>query len=177
MSVSALMTLPDQPTTGRSVLSPLGGNGYSAPHSCYLVQSSVAGDASAGTVLLSIQMDPRYTNLIAWINPLTSSAAAAGEFQIAMLENATSTVPGVTIVGTYPQVTSTFGGNQSFLWYPPPIYHKGQGLIQLVQINVDATEVYFLRCQVYCFAIDVLQTTPLPILQWNVPGVSAPASV
>ncbi len=177
MSVSSSVTLPNQPAAGASVYTPLGGDGYTAPHACYLAQIIVAGDASGGTVLLEIQGDPRFTNVVAWINPLTITAAAAGEFQITLVEHATSTLPPVAIVGTFPHVAVGFGGNQAFLWYPPPLYFRGQGRIQLAQINVGVGESYRLRAQIYCFKIDVLQTTPLPILQMNVPGVSAPAAI
>ncbi len=178
MAVAEAVVIPAQPTTGRTVYTPLGGNGVSAPHSCYLVQLAVTGDASAGLSTLSIQGDARFTNLFAWINPKTGASAGANDFALLLEETAGSTVPASFICGTMPQVAAaTFGTNASFLWYPPPVYFKGNGRIQAQQPNVGAGETYFLAAQIYCFNIDVAQRTPLPLLQWNVPGVSAPAAV
>lgn len=178
MSVASSVVIPAQPTTGRTVYTPLGGNGITAPHGCYLVELRIVGDGGAGTSTLSIQGDARFTNLFAWINPKTGASAAANDFVLLLEETAGSTVPNTVVVGTMPQVAAaTFGTNASFLWYPPPVYFKGNGRIQAQQPNVGAGETYFLAAQVYVFDIDVAQKTPLPFLQWNVPGVSAPAAI
>ncbi len=177
MSVITTVTLPAQPTIGQSVYTPLGGNGYSAPHGCYMVESSVVGDASGGTGTVQIQGDARYVNLFAFINAKIAADAAAGDFQLSLEQTSGSAEPNVHVVGTIPQVATTFSLNAAFLWYPPPIYFKGQGIATAAFPNVGVGETYRMAVQVYLFRIDVLQATPLPILQWNVPGVSAPAAV
>ncbi len=178
MAVTSEVVLPAQPTTGRSVYTPLGGNGVTAPHGCYLVNTSIAGDASAGVATLGITGDARFTNLFAWINPKVSAAAAANDFVLTLEETSGSTVPNTVVVGSLPQVAAAlFGTNASFLWYPPPVYFKGSGRVGAQMNNVGVGEVYLCTLQVYVFDIDVAQKTPLPLLQWNVPGVSAPAAI
>ncbi len=176
MSVASTVTLPAQPVLGNTELLPLGGAGVSAPHGCYVVRNSIVGDASGGIATLTINMDPRYTNLTAWVNARVSVDAAAGDFAIFLQPNATK--EGVQIVGTIPQIATTSAGvNAAFLWYPPPLYYRGGGFLQCVFPNVGAGETYTLSAQFYTFVIDVTQRSPLPILQFNVPGVSAPAAV
>lgn len=178
VAVTSNVILPAQPTTGRSVYTPLGGDGITAPHGCYLVQSSIVGDASAGLATLTIQGDARWTNLVAWVNLKTAAAAGANDFAILIEDVAGSTVPAEFICGSMPQVAAAlFGTNSAFLWFPAPIYNKGTGRITAQQTNVGVGETYFVAAQIYCFNIDVAQRTPLPILQWNVPGVSAPAAI
>lgn len=178
MSVSSSVQLPAQPASGRTVFTPLGGDGIGAPLACYLVDIDIAGDAGGGVASLQIFGDPRFTNLVAWMNIKATSAATATDFLMQIEDAVSTTVPKPQIVGTLPQIDpSLFGANAAFLWYPPPIYFPGTGNFQVVTENVDATEVYTLALQVYCFNVDVLQLTPLPFLQWNVPGVSAPAAI
>lgn len=157
----------------------MGGDGITAPHGCYLVAVTVAGDASGGVATLRVVGDTRFTNLAAWMNVRATSAAVAGDF-VMTTEDAVGTLESAPfIVGTLPHVDPTLfpGLNAAFLWYPPPVYFQGSGNFQVSTENVDATETYTLGCQIYCFNIDVVQRTPLPILQWNVPGVSAPAAI
>ncbi len=178
MAVATEVVLPAQPTTGRTVYTPLGGNGLTAPGGCYMVNAAIAGDASGGVATVGITGDPRYTNLFAWANLKTAASASANDFVCILEETSGSSVPNSLICGTMPQVAAaSFGTNASFLWYPPPVYFKGAGRCGGQQPNVGAGETYFLTVQIYIFAIDVLQRTPLPFLQWNVPGVSAPAAV
>lgn len=177
MSVTTTVTLPAQPTIGRSVLTPLGGNGYTAPHACYMVESSVVGDVSGGTAVVQVVGDARYVNLFAFLNAKIAGDAAAGDFQMSLEETSGGTAPNIHIVGTIPNVATTFSLNSAFLWFPPPIYYKGVGVASSAFANVGVGETYRMAVQVYLFAIDVLQRTPLPLLQWNVPGVSAPAAV
>ncbi len=178
MAVSSTVTLPAQPTVGESAFTPLGGDGKLAPLGCYLTRINVVGDASGTTATLQINLDPRYTNLVAWVLVGAQAMAAAGEFEVRLLDQAVPSVPTIDIVGTLPHVAeATFVNNASFLWYPPPVYFQQKGIIQSIVVNIDATETYKLTAQIYCFDANVLRLAPLPFLQWNVPGVSAPAAI
>lgn len=178
MSVASTIALPAQPTTGASVYTPLGGDGQTAPLGCYLVNFQIAGDASGGTATLTITADPRYTNLFAWLNPTVSSAAGAGDFLIVVQESGTSGAASPVVVGTFPQIATTVSTtNATFLWYPPPMYYQGLGEAVYITDNVGVGETYIMRAQIYLFDIDAPQITPLPYLQLNVPGVSAPAAI
>lgn len=179
MSVSSFVTLPAQPASGQSKFIPLGGDGSTSPLGCYLVELDLAGDAGGGTHLNGIIGDPRYTNLFAFGNAKVTSAAAAPDFLITLSDFSSGTQnqePEISVVGSMPQ-TATGAPNATFLWYPPPIYYQGVGVMQFIGPNVDVTETYTLYCEVYCFDINVKRLYPLNLLQLVVPGVSAPASV
>lgn len=176
MSVSMSVTLPAQPATGVSSYTPLGGDGKSAPHGCYFVLATIAGDAGGGTASVTVNFDNRYTNLVAFISPQVTSAATAPDFNVFMGPGGSDPEPPVTIVGTMPH-TGIGSTNATFLWYPPPIYWRQRGTAAATFINTDNTETYSLVMQIYTFDPQVTLLTPLPVLQWNVPGVSAPASV
>ncbi len=176
MSVAANVTIPAQPAVGTTDLQPLGGNGVTAPHSCYIVRVVLVGDASGGSAIVGINGHLKYTNLCAWMNLRIQADTAAGEFSSTISQ--ADGIAGPTIVGTIPGIAeASFTTNSTFLWYPPPLYFSGSGRWTAAYVNVDATETYELEAQIYCFDIDVLRKAPLPILQWNVPGVSAPAAI
>ncbi len=180
MSVSINNTLPAQPSQGRTEFIPLGGDGRQAPLGCYLCRLEVDGDAGAGSAVLTLTLDVRYTNLVAVIQPAVEAAAGAPEMDLVLSpDSVASTRPQFNVVGTMPQVTAatSFGDNASFLWYPPPVYFSQEGLVAFATANVGALETYKLTVEVYVFHPDVRQLTPLPFLQMNVPGVSAPASI
>lgn len=179
MSVIVAMTLPGQPILGSSVYLALGGDGRVAPMGCYFVRLEVAGDASGGNAIVTINLDERYTNLVAYANALIAVDAAAGDFSILVQEAGAAPGPGAPhIVGTIPQIaTGVTTDNASFLWYPPPVYFQGGGQVTVSYPNVGVGETYKLQIEVYVFDINVRRITPLPVLQMNVPGVSAPAAV
>lgn len=144
-----------------------------APLGCYLTDLQVDGDASSGVATLTINLDRRYTNLVALVNPSATSVDSAPEFHVSMAQ---VTGSDIVVVGTMPKVAiETI--NTAFLWFPPPIYYVQEGRVRLVMANTDATEDYRLFAQIYCFHPEATRRTPLPILQWNVPGVSAPAAI
>lgn len=179
MSVSATVTLPAQPAQGALNYIPLGGDGRSAPLGCYFCRLEVDGDAGGGTAAVTINFDPRYTNLVAYVNVLIEADAAAGDFATWIAQSGQVATPDrVFVVGTIPNVaTGVSTDNSSFLWYPPPIYYQGSGYCSMKVLNVGVNETYKLTVEVLCFDIDVRRLTPLPWLMQNVPGVSAPAAV
>lgn len=177
MAVTTTVTLPAQPAQGVMTYVPLGGDGRSAPLGCYFVRAEIDGDAGGGNATCIINFDERYTNLVAYANYVIQADAAAGDFVIRLSKS--SNISALTnVVGTIPQVAGTTAtDNAAFLWYPPPIYFQGDGSCVAIAPNVGVNETYKLTAEVYVFDIDVRRLTPLPILQLNVPGVSAPAAV
>ncbi len=159
------------------MFSPLGGDGLGAPLGCYLTDLQLVGDASVGTATLTVNFDPRYTNLLAFVNVTAASTTASPDMNLRMEAVDAGPGPNVTIVGSMPQITLSTTPNAAFLWFPPPIYYIQNGSVRFVTNNIDATETYQIVLQIYCFHPEVTRRTPLPVLQWNVPGVSAPASV
>lgn len=176
MSVTTTVTLPAQPTQGVSEFVPLGGNGKSAPLGCYFVRAEVDGDAGGGSATVSINFDRRYTNLVAYLNPTIAVDAAAGDFAVRI-----GTAVGsqqVQVTGTIPHIaTGTVTDNASFLWYPPPLYFQGVGNGSFFCPNVGVNETYKLFAEIFVFDINVKRLAPMPVLQMNVPGVSAPAAI
>lgn len=176
MSVALTTNLPAQPTQGITNFVPLGGDGKSAPLGCYFVRAEVDGDASGGGVNLTVNMDVRYTNLVAYVNPVINVDAAAGDFAIRIGDS--DQVARAAVVGTIPHVATTVvGDNAAFLWFPPPLYFQGGGTASFFCPNVGVLETYKLFLEIYVFDINVLRLQALPMLQLNVPGVSAPAAV
>jgi len=77
LSVVTSFELPNQPAVGSTVLQPLGGNGFTSPHSVYQIQSSLVSDASVGASNLYIRFDPRYVQVVANVLIAVNSGAAA----------------------------------------------------------------------------------------------------
>jgi len=178
VSVSSSVTLPAQPAAGITTFVPLGGDGKLAPQGCYFSRLEVAGDASGGNASVIISFDARYTNLVAYVNPTIQADAGAGDFAVVLQDASVPTGAVQQIVGTIPQVAATVQtDNASFLWYPPPVYFQGNGLCQVTYPNVGVGETYKVTLEIYVFDINVRRLAALPLLQMNVPGVSAPAAV
>jgi len=180
VSVSSSVSLPGQPGAGRVELVPLGGDGKSAPHGCYFVRIEIAGDASGGSATADVTLDVRYTNLVAVFQMTVEAAAGAPLVSMVMSpDNASSSRPHWTIVSTVPQVTAatSFQANASFMWFPPPVYYAQEGFLAFATPNVGVGETYVLTAEIYTFDPDVRRLTPMPYLQLNVPGVSAPPAI
>jgi len=157
---------------------PLGGDGKVAPSGCYFVRLEVDGDASGGNATLTINLDPRYTNLVAYVNLLIQVDAAAGDFLLGTFTGTGQAAAAPQVVGTIPQVATAVNSNNGmFLWYPPPVFYQQEGQVFAAMPNVSATETYKLAAEIFIFDPDIRRLTPLPFLMMNVPGVSAPAAI
>ncbi len=178
MAVAIAVSLPSQPSQGAAEYVPLGGDGKAAPMGCYFVRAEVDGDASGGNATLTINLDPRYTNLVAFVNLKIGVDATAGDFFLGTFTGTGLDAAAPEIVGTIPQVaTSVNTNNSSFLWYPPPVFYQQEGQVFAAVPNVGVLETYKLLVEVLIFDADVRRITALPFLMMNVPGVSAPAAI
>ncbi len=172
--------MPAQPAQGETHFQPLGGNGRTAPLGCYYARLEVDGDASGGSAVVGIQLDPRYTNLVAAVNPAIEAAAGAEDFAVTLRPSSDPTSGmGVDVVSTMPQIAaaSSFGNNAAFLWYPTPILFEGDGHVRFATSNVGVLETYKLAIEVLCFDIDIRRVMPYPLLMLNLPGTSGPNAV
>ncbi len=175
MSVTEVVQLPGQPTLGSSVWVPLGGDGVTAPLGYFDVDARLVGDASGGTASISIDFDPRYTNLCAWANAKVIADTAAGDFALHLTPDAVTN--GVTVVGTFPGVAEAlFATNSCYLWYPPPIFYAGDGRVRLFTDNVDATETYSLTACIFMYARDVRNRMNMTWLHQLIPSTTAPVA-
>lgn len=167
VSVSSTVTFPSQPTTGTLTFQPLGGNGFIAPHSQYLLSMSVAGDAGGGVVTLKANMDPRYAALIQLISAESSSAAQADGYRFAIAAKDSALF--LTNVGLM-QYSAWESGNR-ITWNPGALMDPDY--LNFTCVNQDATEVYKLYAIVYNFDINAPQRVPLPQLFASLPRASS----
>ncbi len=169
MTIAETLVLPAQPALGSTEFIPLGGNGYTAPQSAFLVDMQVLGDASGGNISTRIDRDPRFEHLISLMQVESNNTAAVG-----YLFNLTRSVIGT--VGTLHQVGTTILDGitditlSSALWTPPPMIEPF--LWQMFTENVDTFTVKF-KCLVYNFQIDASQKIPLSTLLASVPRASS----
>ena len=168
MSVSAQTALPAQPTTGSVALVPLGGDGWVAPHSAYTIEQTVTHDASGGSATNEIRFDPRYTQLLSYINCLQTSGADAVEVAFSV---ECSSNDRILVIKSLPLVAvSGLSTTNTGLWTPPAILcSAGLGVagdlpfFRVVVDNVD-TETTIMRARVYNFDKRARERVPLPQL-------------
>lgn len=178
VAVALSVTLPAQPADGLNVFKPLGGSGVSAPLGHYLCDISLDGDASGGNSTVTLILDKRYTNIVAWVNPSIEASAAAAEFICTVTADPVSLEATPRLVGTLPFVATTVSPvNSAVLWYPPPILYKQSGAIIFVTPNVGAGEDYIVRAQIFCFHDQVEQLTPYQWLRQVQGGANSPAGL
>lgn len=175
MSVSEVFQIPNQPTIGSVAWVPLGGDGVTAPIGYYEVDAQIVGDVSGGNASVSCAFDPRYTNLLAWVNIKIDDDTAAGEFHMDLVRSAG--VTGINVVGTFPGVTEGFAAlNSCYLWYPPPLFFAGDGRVRFNAVNVDATETYVMDLQVFAYDRDVRNRMNMTWLHQLIPSTNAPVA-
>jgi len=168
VSVTSAFELPAQPTNGTVGLQPLGGNGFTAPHSVYSVFEQVTHDASAGNASISCRFDPRYTQLVSYIGVGQTSGAATVDY---FLEIECSDVDRIAVVKEAPLISVVgLGITNQALWTPPAILcSAGLGAVtdtpffRVVTTNTD-TESTILRARVYNFDKRARELVPLPEL-------------
>lgn len=166
MSVTATLQLPEQPSIGRTIIRPLGGDGYTSPMSAYLVELfSVVTDASGGTASLNVLLDPQYESIINIAQCTITAAAASADlrFDFFSRANSASGTFGLEIPGTASFDADT--GAQCMLT-PPPIFDVGR--ISVVSDNIDA-QTFRLSCVIFNFKRDAAQVTPLAVLLASLP--------
>ncbi len=166
MAVASTVQLPAQPTTGLTETIPLGGNGFSAPHSIVAVELELANDASGGLSSLVINMDPRYTSLVSYITHTTTSAAAdPHRCQIAVFNT------DCDLWADQPD-TVVFNGSAVGAAKPPGMLLKvvpGQTpRITATWVNVD-TETNIVNCRIYQFDRQMIHTVPVWLAMQNLP--------
>lgn len=176
MSVFDTVQLPNQPTSGETIWVPLGGNGYTAPHSMFEVNIELNNDASGGDTRLKILMDPRWECIVHRCEAVVSSSAAQAEFTFNLnIDQLNGFPPKVPMNYQGEMDLSTLNGTSAAFWDLPP--HIDAQQMQLVLDNVDATEVSIFRCWVYNFKKDASQRTPLGLLLSSIPRSGAVSSV
>ncbi len=167
MSVTETITLPAQPTVGNTTFLPLGGNGFTSPHSMYTVAMAIDGDASGGIIQAKVNLDPRYAALISVMQGQSDSAVQADDYRFAI--EAKGGVFFLSNVGTMKY--SAWEAYNRITWNPSGLMDPDSASFQCV--NVDATETYSFSFIVYNFDINAPQQIALPQLFSVLPRASS----
>ena len=117
MAVNTHLALPAQPASGVVHERVYGGRGLISPKCAADVQLIIASDASGGANAVEIQMDPRYSCLVAYCAIAVAGAAAAIPYRLNLIADAGG-VYGPSIDAS----TGTFNANWAprACWTPPP---------------------------------------------------------
>lgn len=164
MAVAVELVLPDQPGIGVNQYIPLGGDGWTAPHSVAEFSISSAGDASAGNNVITLNFDPRFISVVSYVRLANSSASTALEMSLTMFPTGRSQ-PQVQAFANAVPVIGMFG-NQILTWCPPPLPHLGSLQGATPNINGDTLSI---MGWIYQFQINVLQKVPLNIILASLP--------
>lgn len=173
MSVTTTWKLPEAiPNTSSNVnLVPLGGNGYTAPHSYYGFLLFSAGDASGGVNTVQVGFDERYTSIPAYFMVQVRGMVADINYELLLNADNVDNVAQRDVLTLLTIAGQAQDGEA--VWRPPPFIMQGRSdaapvatsppYIRAQFNNLDA-EDYILIGRVYNFAIDARQVTPLQTL-------------
>lgn len=167
MSVTESFTLPAQPNNGGAAhFRPLGGDGFTAPQSMYLVDDAeLEADVSGGTSLISIIMDDQYESLIQSVTLQVTSVADAPLFSF-RIRNPAITDHSVWVNGAMP----IFNTVARITWVPSPMFGIEKVTFQID--NVD-TEDMFASLVVFNFKKRASELIPLNILLASLPRAAS----
>lgn len=154
---------------------PLGGNGFTGPHSAYALEAQLAGDASGGTATVACRMDERFVCLVSYMACRIDGAAADVDYQLFVIASET-----VVQAGTMKYMSFAGSAQAAVVWTPPPILlSAGPGaatsrpLIRFVAPNTNG-DTYTLGGRIYNFDKRVRESVPIATL---FASVSHPVSV
>ncbi len=164
MAVAIDVTLPAQPGTGINTYEPLGGDGWSAPHSVSEFSMSSAGDASGGNNSITLNFDPRFTSVVSYVRLSNSSASGALEMNLTMFPVGRSQPQVQAFANAVPVIGLTT--INLFTWCPPPLPHMGRLVGLTTNTNGDTLSM---MGYIYQFQINVLQKVPLNIILASLP--------
>lgn len=172
MAVASSVTLPSQPTLGSLTYVPLGGDGFSAPHSAYALQNhAVDGAAGGGANALTVKMDPRFCALVSFVTvQIEQTSSADADVRIVVTSQTGGVqIPQLTFSDQVTAISKTV--NQASIgvtWNPPALILPGAGQagqIVVQTLNVD-DDLAKLSCLIYNFDIRVRELTAMGPLLW-----------
>jgi hypothetical protein len=170
MAIADSFTLPGQPALGSSVYTPLGGNGFSAPHSMYDITFQIVGDATGGNIVLAVVYDSRFTGMINWVC-VTANSAAGDLGCVNVISTAEPSGQGFQDAAPMLQASGLALGTTK-LWQPPPVAFTStptfDPTITTTFANSNLKE-FNLTMQIYNFAKRAREKTPMYQLAANLP--------
>ncbi len=164
MAVATTLTLPDQPATGLVTYVPLGGDGWTAPHSVFEVSVASAGAAGGGNNVVTINFDPRFQSIATYIRGTNDGASTTIEMAFELLQ--THNQPSLSAFANAIPVAGVLGTVNLMTWCPPPI--PGMRRARMTTTNVDGDDLLF-QMYLYNFNINVLQRVPLNLILSSLP--------
>jgi len=179
LSVIETVWLPDQPSSGITDVQPLGGNGWSAPHSAVYSEALSSGDASGGTNRIQFRFDESHTALPYWLSlKLTGQSADSRA-----LVNLVFGEPGGGMNvqdSVLLHHTPEGGASESYAtWRIPPVVcnprpgaGSGNATVPFIEVYVENAVGANLTAHLYAleFNPNVAQVTPFPYLTANFPS-------
>lgn len=171
MAVTETVALPAQPVVGATTEVPLAGDGYYAPHSQTNVRINLDADVSSGNITAFIEMDPRWTSIVAWAALEVASMAATRQANFRILSSENISMSSMQLI-----TQSTLGNAAEFngcVWVPPPFILPGPirnttSSIRVGFLNTDSEDIIF-DCVIYNFQKDVRNRVPLQWIHSSLP--------
>lgn len=165
MAVDDTFTLPDQPATGSTRYIPLGGDGWSNPHSMYEITVSLIGDATGGQNVILVNMDGRWEcTVIVADGVISANLSRTLVFEIRANGGAFSR----GIIDTKQGGAGI--GVASSQYSPPPLFDVQS--IALRGQNIDM-ETNILNVWIYNFRKGAKNRVPMNSLLASIPRASA----
>lgn len=172
MSTEESTDLPDQPSNGQTVITPLGGNGFVAPIHRVNAESTVSGDASGGTSRVEFVLDKRHSYILNWayLNSTDPGANDPAVVSIGMRNNI-SYADSVTLIYTAWSGTP----RARLIWSPPSTIilagndlNSDQPTIAASVQNVNGKN-FTLGIEILAFDIEAPRRVPYSYLVANRP--------
>ena len=147
MAVGTTQQLPEEPTIGSLEFVPLGGDGWIAPQSMYVGRTQSTGDASGGAHSITINADPRFTQICAVLEAEFEAAAAARFAKLVVQERSIASRVNFAGDSSFDAGLEATGSNTAFLgWNPPPhalrYTEENPSFVQFLCTNVNAEDIY-----------------------------------
>lgn len=176
MSVSRTVSLPavGAGASDFTTLTSLGGDGWRSPRSFFSVQVLLANDASAGTAIITVNLDPNYLQVINCIGYTKLGAAADVDFSIAIQSPARANY---AIAGTLQFNAGGSLNNVAGVWTPPPlplVSSEGAAPASIVSTTPNVTgDNDVLNVDIFNFWKRAAEETPVEVLLACLPRASS----
>jgi len=165
VTVSSSFTLPAQPPTGSAILVPLGGDGFSAPHSAITLRAmTLEHDASGGSAVMNAVLDDRYVSLVSFVQMFIDQAIETDEVVRVELSGPSSP----TIRTNFTLTANAHFSDTAGIWYPPSWVLPGTSnrcTLAFSADNVDGDQSQ-MNVLIYQFDIRVRELTNVGFLNW-----------
>lgn len=155
MTVTTSVTLPAQPAAGSVSFLPLGGNGWLAPQSMFMVDIQLTGDVSGGVSQLDIFRDERFEMLIDFMM-VQSDAAAVIEYRFDIFRQVQNRV-----MNCGSTVEDPVDAQSVRIFSPPAVIDPDSLRVSVANVDGDVTKF---KAMIYNFNIRASERVPLDIL-------------